>query len=168
MRKFIRNSESTQRTHHASVHVSEDLIPVLVIIALVCNMVFVEGNSLFRSWLCGRLTSTSVMMWVMTSIISGLQCANMLMDTWLVPPGVSIWVWHKSGLVLSWGHPGERCNGLFGSEHIFLHDRLVVCPLGNDTSKGLLTPQLVATLHWLSGLRVRSGNGRDERVECNV
>ena len=126
MRKIIRNSESIQRTYHAFVHVNQDLILVILVVALVCNMVFVEGNSLFRSGLCRRLASASVMMWVEISVISGLQCIDTLTGTWLVPPGMSIWVWckrfcvqHKSGLVLSWGHPGLSLGNLFGPEDFF-------------------------------------------------
>ena len=113
--------------YHAFVQVNQDLILVILVIALVCNMVFVEGNSLFRSGLCRRLASVSMMMWVEISVISGLQCVDTLTGTWLFPPGVSIWVWHdrfcvwcKSGLVLSWGHPGLGLGNLFGPEDFFL------------------------------------------------
>ena len=58
MRKIIEKLESIKTTHHAFVHIDEDLIPVLVVVALVRNAVFAEG-SLFRGGFCRRLASAS-------------------------------------------------------------------------------------------------------------
>ena len=124
MRKRIESQGEKERTDHAFVHDFEDLLPVLVIVALVGTAILAERSQLGGGF-CGRLASASTATFAFTLAAVFMRVGQLFLlslDRGILglKGGNTEGIWDTVGV--------EDCGGLL-VEDSCIDDRLVLGPL---------------------------------------